>query len=141
MTADKVMRSNATVEHKRQRALAMALAGSSYDEIAHDLGYANRAGAWKLVDALLKARTDVALNEYRTLELARLDRLQQAYWESALAGDQKAAHLVLKIVQARCKILGLDRLGGELEGPEAAFVVRPEHYLEDLKALAGSPGA
>lgn len=139
MTADKVMRGKATVEHKRQRALAMALAGASYDEIARELGYVNRAGAWKLLDALLKARTDEDLHEYRTLELARLDRLQRAFWDAALAGDHKAAHLVLKVIQARCKVLGLDRPGGETEGSEATFIVRADHYLEDLKTLAGSP--
>lgn len=41
-------------------------------------------------------------------ELDRLGKLQDAYWLAALEGDQKAAAMILKIIEMRIKLLGLD---------------------------------
>jgi hypothetical protein len=47
-------------------------------------------------------------DEYRALELSRLDALQVAIWETALEGDYKAIRAVLDIMTKRSKLLGLD---------------------------------
>ena len=41
---------HATVVQKQERAIALYGEGCGYDEIAEQLGYANRASAWKAVD-------------------------------------------------------------------------------------------
>lgn len=41
-------------------------------------------------------------------EVERLGRLQDAYWADALTGDQKAAAIVLKVIEMRIRLLGLD---------------------------------
>ena len=87
----------------------MARAGSTYAEIAKELGYCNSGGAWKLVNRALKASEVEDVEDHRALELARLDRLQSALWDEALAGDLRAVREVLKIVQARTRLLGLER--------------------------------
>jgi hypothetical protein len=42
------------------------------------------------------------------LELERLDRLLQPFYEKALAGDYNAGMLAVKISERRCALLGID---------------------------------
>ena len=58
----------------------------SYDAIAEELGYANRSGAWKAVQAALKEHQAEAVDEYRARHVLALDRLQMSVWGDALAG-------------------------------------------------------
>jgi hypothetical protein len=44
----------------------------------------------------------------RTQEGMRLDRLQRAYWPAALGGDVGAARLVLRVIDRRARLFGLD---------------------------------
>jgi len=44
----------------------------------------------------------------RALELLRLDELLNALWDTAIAGDLKAVDRVLKVMERRAKLLGLD---------------------------------
>jgi uncharacterized protein (DUF433 family) len=62
----------------RTRAVELVAAGMSYDQVAAELGYANRSGAWKAVQASLKAVQADTVDEYRTLTLERLE----ACWRS-----------------------------------------------------------
>src|SRR5664279_2788401 len=99
----------AVVAEKQARALTLVRAGHSYDEIAADLGYANRGSAYRLTQNALKASVDRIAEDHLGYELARLDALQVAHWDAATSGlDVKAAHLVLKIIAARVRLLGLD---------------------------------
>jgi hypothetical protein len=89
----------------------MRLAGDDLQTIADRLGYAGRAAV--CVD--LRRANDVALAEathdlevWRGLELARLDRLQVAVWDDAMDGNVRAVDTALRIIDRRCKLLGLD---------------------------------
>jgi hypothetical protein len=66
----------------------LALTGHSYDDIAHQVGYSNRGTAWRAVQKALRDREVEAVDTYREMELARLDALQAACWESAVAGER-----------------------------------------------------
>jgi hypothetical protein len=46
--------------------------------------------------------------ELRTQELDRLDRLQRAYWKDAMEGNVRAADFILRVIDKRCKILGIE---------------------------------
>lgn len=48
-------------------------------------------------------------DQLRTLELARLDTLQEAVWEKATQGDLAAIEGVMLIMARRAALLGLDR--------------------------------
>lgn len=43
-------------------------------------------------------------------ELARLDALQVYLWDGAMAGDVKPVGMVLRIIERRCRMLGLNKL-------------------------------
>lgn len=109
MPASKAQRA-ATAQRRRQ-AIALRLAGADLQTIADRLGYAGRAAV--CVD--LRRAHDVALADashdletWRALELARLDRLQAAVWADALAGNVRAVDAAVRIIDRRCRLLGLD---------------------------------
>ncbi|WBB94201.1 hypothetical protein [Verrucosispora sp. WMMC514] len=109
MPASRAQRA-ATAE-RRAKAIAMRLAGLDYQTIADRLGYADRAAAHKDITRAMEASVqEMSRNAdvLRMEELTRLDRLQAGAWTAAAAGDVKAIHVVLGIIDRRCKLLGLD---------------------------------
>jgi hypothetical protein len=99
-----------TVEQvKRERdALELRRAGLDYAAIAQRLNFANKGSAHKAVSrALQRTNADVA-EDLRSMEADRLDRLQAAMWGPALQGSAAAVDRVLRIMERRAKLLGLD---------------------------------
>lgn len=109
MPASKAQRA-ATAQRRRQ-AIALRLAGADLQTIADRLGYAGRAAVCvdlgRAYDVALAEMTRDA-EELRALELARLDRLQAAVWAAAMAGNVRAADTALRVIDRRCRLLGLD---------------------------------
>ena len=99
--------------NKRVRCVELAAQGMSYDAIAQAVGYTNRGGAYKAVSAALRAQQAPAVDELRALEVERLDALQRAFWDAALEGDLRAVDRVLRVIQARVRLLGLDLSPGK----------------------------
>lgn len=70
------------------------------------------------------------------LELARLDRLQAAYFDGAIAGDVSAANLVLKVITRRSAILGLEKPEETTEMPRTVVIGgSTEEYVAGLQAF------
>lgn len=91
----------------------MRLAGADWTLIATQLEYSGPAAAHKDVTRAMEASL-AAQNRnaelFRHVELLRLDRLQRGLWTRAVAGDHKCADTVLRIIQTRIKLLGLDNV-------------------------------
>lgn len=85
----------------------MAVGGMTYEQIAHTMGYANRGTVHRIVQQALRQREAQDLEQVLELELERLDALQASVWEGALKGDVNAAGVVLKVMDRRCRLLGL----------------------------------
>ncbi len=101
-------RNRALAAARHSRAVQLATEGRTYQEIADELGYANRGTVHHIVhDALARDRKD-AVEDHQRIELARLDALQAALWDKAMAGDVEAAREVRAVIMARCRLLGLD---------------------------------
>jgi len=101
---------------RKARAVELALTGMPYDEIASAVGYANRGTAWRTVQRALRDRTFKAVDEYREMELTRLDALQSSCWEQALAGELRAVEVVLRVMEQRRRLLGLGEEVATMEG-------------------------
>lgn len=115
----------ATQALRRQRCVELAAQGRTYDEIAQEVGYTHRSAARKALIAALDTVLVDNVQQYRALELERLDALQVALWDDAVAGDVTAVDRVLKIINARCRLLGLDQHGqDEGHGGGASVVSR-----------------
>ncbi|MFF9204415.1 hypothetical protein ACF1AE_21850 [Streptomyces sp. NPDC014986] len=110
MPASKAQR--AATAKRRSQAIALRLAGMDYQTIAERLDYADRGAASKDVHRALEANLEaesVAAATLRELEVQRLDRMQAAAWAKAAKGDLKAIETVLKVIDRRARLLGLDR--------------------------------
>lgn len=109
MPASKAQRA-ATAE-RRGKAIAMRLAGLDYETIAQRLGYASRGAACQDITRALEANVaeqNRSADVLRQEELQRLNRLQAGVWQAAVSGDTKAVDTALRIIDRRCKLLGLD---------------------------------
>jgi hypothetical protein len=109
MPASKAQRA-ATAE-RRGKAVAMKIAGLDFETIAKRLGYASRGAACTDIDRALAANIaeqNQQAAELRELEILRLDRLQAAAWTAAVGGDLRAIETVLKVIDRRARLNGLD---------------------------------
>ena len=129
----------ALAKWRRARCVELALAGHSFDEIALQVGYQNRGTAWRAVQDALNSRIAEAVTEYRELELARLDAIQAAHWPQAVAGSVRAADLVLRVIDRRVKLLGLDQPHIQADRPRYLVVTASEDdeagYIRQLQAI------
>jgi hypothetical protein len=93
-------------ERKRQ-ALELWKAGVPLTDMAVRLGYSNASGALKAVNAGLRETLRPAAEALREGELQRLDALQLSLWADAKKGKTQAVTEIRKIIEVRCKLLGL----------------------------------
>jgi hypothetical protein len=93
---------------RQAEALKLRLTGADYAEIAKHLGYASPEGAWKAVRSGLKRTLQEPADQVRQLELDRCDRLLNAIWDRAIAGDGESIDRCLRIMRRRAQLLGLD---------------------------------
>lgn len=101
-------------------------------EIAETVGYADPSGAHRAIQAGLRMiLPEETRDQYRRLEIARLDALQEAHWEAATLGEprlgndgevvrdfhgepmrctpsQRSAAIVLRCISQRSRLFGLD---------------------------------
>jgi len=98
---------------KEKKVLELKRSGATWDAIAEVVGYANASGAFKAYKRAMVRTLQQPADALREAEIDRLDRLQRAYWFEAI-GDRdnppihKSAEIVLKIIDRRAKLLGLD---------------------------------
>jgi hypothetical protein len=108
-------------QQRRREVLQLKEAGATYEAIARTLlerhgthalpaGY-DRRYAYKDLHRELEKLQDEnreAAESVRDVELRRLDRMLRGLWNKAVQGDPQAIDRVLKIMQRRAKMLGLD---------------------------------
>ncbi len=65
----------------------------------------------RVVQQTLQAVQTENVAALRAVEVDRLDALQQALWDRALGGNLAAAQAVVRIIEARARVLGLVQTG------------------------------
>lgn len=98
---------HAQVAWQTDRAVELMRKGRTYDQIAHEVGYANRGTAHRVVAKALDQRIADNIDELREWESSRLDALQAALWPRVLKGEVRAVNSVLRIIDRRCRLYGL----------------------------------
>jgi len=130
---------NKLASHDRKlQALELRKAAATYQQIADQLGYRSASGAFNAVKAALKATLREPADELRELELARLDAMLLPLWRRVQSGDEKAVDRVLRIMERRARLLGLDApRRQELSGPDGKPLAFDLSMLtdEELKIL------
>ncbi len=93
---------------REKQALSMRRAGATYLQIADTLGYGNPSNAHRAVFRALDRVPLENAHQLRMMECLRLDALQTAHWTPALAGNAPNARIVLRVMERRARLLGLD---------------------------------
>lgn len=97
------------IERAERRAQAVHLRreGLTLREVADRLGVSVYT-AWNDIQTAVRDIPKEEADLLRQQEADRLDNLQRAVWDDAIAGDLHAVDRVLKIIERRCRLLGLD---------------------------------
>ncbi|MFZ5788903.1 MAG: hypothetical protein ACOY3Y_20890 [Acidobacteriota bacterium] len=90
-------------------ALELRKQGVDYRQIAERLGYAGPAGAFQAVETALRETLREPADALRQLEAERLDALTAVLWPLAVGGSLAAVDRLLKVMEQRARLLGLDR--------------------------------
>lgn len=99
------------------QALDLRKAGMSYSQIGKVIGM-TKMGVSRAVSEILRTTAQEPADEVRQLEVERLDTLLRGVWPKAVAGDVHSVDRVLKIIERRSAILGLDApVKNEFSGP------------------------
>jgi hypothetical protein len=109
---------------KACRAVELMLDGKTYDQIAREVGYANRGTAHRVVAKALSERLADDIDVLRAVEGDRLEAMLCALWPLALDGDVRAAHTVLKIIDTEARLYGLYNYA--VEAQPTTLVMSPE---------------
>jgi len=119
--------SDLDLKRRDARVFELRIQGNTFDQIAGEVGYSGPSGAWQAYQRIKSEVIFESIDEARQLELMRLDEMQLAVWDRAINGELAAAHCVLKIMDRRAKLLGLDK-------PEKLEVNKWDFSGEDLDA-------
>ena len=96
------------ITEKMAKALELRKEGKSLAEIATELGYKSKQAVHEALKSALDRTLRLPADEVRELDLQRLDALLAGVWAKAIAGDLQAINAVLRIMERRAKLLGLD---------------------------------
>lgn len=110
MGASKAQR--AAAAKKRAEATQLRIAGVDWQTIADRVGYASAGAACTAVNEALKANLreqDQSVEELRALAVAKVNRLQAAFWPDAVVKkDLKAGKLVLECIKQEARFQGTE---------------------------------
>jgi hypothetical protein len=122
-----------------RKAYELRQQGMSWWDIAEHLKISERQAMIRVDEAMsvAAAMVDESLKrQLLTMEVSRLDALQNAYWTDALTGDVRSAELVLKISSQRSKLLGLDNI--QVQSGSSHTVIVAGTSAEYINALQGA---
>lgn len=127
------------VSQRVVHALALRAKKLTYDEIAVQCGFADRASCYRAVQRELERRVVTNVDHLRRQEADMLDQLHQVCWELAIDKNNKgrlfAVDRVLAISERRSKLMGLDISVKDAANPTMVVVREiPRDYLAAVEA-------
>lgn len=93
---------------REMKVLELRRAGLTWQRIADEVGYADHTGAYSAYKRAIKRTMQQPADEIREQELDRIDRLQLAAWPNAMKGNERAILAIVRLMERRAKLLGLD---------------------------------
>jgi len=118
----------ATAREREAKALELRKAGYTFEQIGKSIGVST-AVAQKAYYRVLERLPGIENREQmRRLEAERLDTLMRRRWQAALDGEESAFNQVLRLMERRAKLLGLDEPGN----PNVTVILK---ILTQLKSL------
>jgi hypothetical protein len=138
---------------KQRQALELKIGGATLEQIAAKVGYKDSSGAYRAIQAGLKATLQPPADELRRLQHQRLERLYAAAHKKALGGDAggppdfDAMDRAIKLAQRINALFGLEttklKVGGDADAPpiQVAVDAKARHDVysrlttDELRAL------
>ena len=98
-------------QENRRKAVELRRMGKTYQQIAQLLGMAKSSVHKAVTRALMDVQSEIDSDAKLVLaqEMDRLDNLQYGYWMQAIKGDVPSGGQILKIMERRARLLGLDK--------------------------------
>ena len=96
------------VIRREYEVLEFRRAGMTWHRIAERVGYATPSGAHAAYMRAMKRTLQEPADQVRQAEVDRLDRMQLALWPKAMRGEVNAVATILRVMERRAKLLGLD---------------------------------
>lgn len=90
-------------------AMQLRVSGASYADIASQCGYLDAQSAAEAVEKYIDRNMRGITEDVILLELRRLDELTMTLMVRAGMGDMQAANAMIKLMERRSKMLGLDQ--------------------------------
>ncbi|MCQ9378820.1 hypothetical protein [Methyloversatilis sp. XJ19-49] len=149
MTRAANSKSKATRAARESEVFEMRKGGATFEKIGAALGVTAQRAHQIFERKLLEVRTKTGqtAEQLRALEMQRLDDLQSFLWEKARKGNATAIDRILKIMERRARLEGLDApqrigLGGDPDAPPIKQETRSaaEFTDDELAAVAASGG-
>ena len=140
MARNRNQTSPSTIDAKLRaaKALEMRMEGMKFDDIAAELGFSGRQGAYDAVSRELKAITREPAEEVLRLDLERLDKMWGIHYLNAQAGDAMALSSCMRIMERRARLLGLDAPSkNEVTGKDGSPIAPP---VFNISFENGGPG-
>ena len=100
---------NPEVIAREQEVVKLRRGGLTWDLIAERVGYSNPSGAYRAYQKALERVVAEDVTAIRQIETERLDLAQSAIWGKVLQGDNPSIANLLRIMERRAKLLGLDQ--------------------------------
>ena len=100
---------NPEVVEREAKVLELRRGGLTFDTIAKRLGFAYASGAHAAYENACKRIVYAEVEEIRKIEMDRLDIAKSAIWTNVLRGDIPSVTALIRIMDRRAKLLGLDQ--------------------------------
>ncbi len=96
------------VAERYRRVVDLKKAGLTYDQIAHELGYADRSGAKRALDAAVDRWGTESITSLRMIQNEQIDDLFRRAMAAILEGDLGQIDVAIRLMKRRAELFGLD---------------------------------
>jgi transcriptional regulator len=126
---------------QRARALHLRRGGLTFEEIGADLGCDEKRARRLCSDAMEDAREQVATaaKELRAVEVSRLDAMLNSVWDAAMRGNLNVIDRIIKIMERRAKLLGLDVVERTTEFSAEEIAMEAQRAIQQAMATSAAP--
>lgn len=103
-------------QKRKEMICKLYMANFSMDQIAKELGYKSPDEVKEIIYAFLDEYEKVSIKERRWIMDVQINEMHKLYWSKALGKNNtsheeqlKASYMILKLLDKRCKLHGLDK--------------------------------
>jgi len=101
----------ARAEDRQNQGILLIASGCTYDEVAKQLGYADRGGAYKAVQAGLKRRYQETVTQRDELIAQQMETIRliiRGLMPKTLKGDPRSAEVMIRALERLARLTGTD---------------------------------